>query len=241
VQFRNQQNWLRGAGRGVAGITYVPPPPELVAELMQEFMAFANAAPKHIDHIIAGSLSAFGFVFIHPFMDGNGRLSRSLFHQAVCQSEHLQQGLILPVSVAMKRNELEYLDALRSFSAPARERWSVAWADGEDFSLTFKGDDSIYRFWDATQVVEFGFRMAQQALDVDLRHEAEYLAHLDAVVSAVNSRFDIKGSDLAMLVRASLENQGVVSKNRRKQFALTVQPETFDLIEAHAKRVLGLS
>jgi Fic family protein len=42
-------------------------------------------------------------------MDGNGRLSRFLFHHALCQSGKLEKGLLLPVSVAMKRNEEDYL------------------------------------------------------------------------------------------------------------------------------------
>jgi Fic family protein len=88
---------------------YVPPPPEIVSELMAELVSFTNQAPSRIDPIIAGALSAFGFVFIHRFMDGNGRLSRFLFHYALCQSGQLAKGLLLPVSIAMKRREDAYL------------------------------------------------------------------------------------------------------------------------------------
>ena len=38
---------------------------------------------------------SFGFVFIHPFMDGNGRLSRWLFHYSLCRSGRLKHGAIL--------------------------------------------------------------------------------------------------------------------------------------------------
>ncbi|MDM0032377.1 Fic family protein [Variovorax sp. J22P271] len=107
VQFRNEQNWLRSGGNrgGAASVSYVPPPPDAVPRLMDEWMAFANTAPKQIDPIVAASIASFGFVYIHPFMDGNGRLSRFLFHKALCTSGQLEKGALLPVSVAMKRHE----------------------------------------------------------------------------------------------------------------------------------------
>lgn len=60
------------------------------------------------------------FVTGPVFMDGNGRLSRFLFHKVVCGHGLLPNGLVLPVSVAMKRHEERYLQVLQTFSRPAR-------------------------------------------------------------------------------------------------------------------------
>src|SRR5690606_11183524 len=118
--FRHQQNHLGASGiRGAAGISYVPPPPELCRELMESLMRFANEAPPQFDPLVAAGIISFGFVFLHPFMDGNGRLSRFLIHQALCRAGALENGLLLPVSVAMKREERLYLEALQGFSRPA--------------------------------------------------------------------------------------------------------------------------
>jgi hypothetical protein len=145
----------------------------MVSDLMNELVSFANDAPREVDPIVAASVASFGFVFIHPFLDGNGRLSRFLFDHALCRSGKLDQGLILPVSVAMKRNEDDYLSVLKRYSKPARERWSVRWIDEGEYDMRFNGDPAIYRFWDASKCVEFGYRMAEQALEFDLRHETE--------------------------------------------------------------------
>jgi Fic family protein len=56
VQYRMQQNWLRGPARGAAGVTYLPPPPEIVPELMTELIAFANAAPREMDPVVVQHL-----------------------------------------------------------------------------------------------------------------------------------------------------------------------------------------
>ncbi|GAB2625205.1 Fic family protein [Novilysobacter erysipheiresistens] len=231
--FRQEQNWLQGPLRGAAGITYVPPPPELVVDLMDGLMAFANHAPDEVPALVNAAIVSFGFVFIHPFMDGNGRLSRFLFHHALCRAGALQDGLILPVSVAMKKHEVEYLRTLQEFSRPVRERWKVEWLDEGRYAFDYRGDPrhGIYRYWDATEAVEFSFRMAEQALEVELRSEAEFLASYDAITRQVNERFDLRGSDLATLVLSAWDHQGKVSKRRRDQFRPRVPEAAFDFIE----------
>ena len=238
VVFRHQQNWLEGPGRGVAAVTYIPPPPDLAGELMTELMEFANTAAGHIDPIVMASVVSFGFVYLHPFMDGNGRLSRFLYHHALCQSGSLDNGLVLPVSVAMKKHEAEYLRVLQEYSIPARRRWRVGWIDAGQYDFEFIGHPSMYRYWDATAQVQFGFRMAEQALEVELRQETLFLEHYDAISSAVNERYDVRGSDLSTLIVSCLDNRGVVSKRRRDQFANRVPAQVIALIEELSARDL---
>lgn len=232
--FRTEQNRLRGPQRGALGISYLPPPPASVPGLMEQLFALANTAPREVDPIVAASAISFGFVFIHPFMDGNGRLSRFLFHQALCASGQLADGMLLPVSVCMKRNEALYLQALRTFSAKARERWSVLWIDGDQFDITFNADDSIYRYWDATPAVEFGFAMAEQALEVELREETDFLARYDRLYRAADQRFDVRQEVLSELVRHCVQQNGRISANRRKQFEGRVPLALFDFLEETA-------
>ena len=186
---------------------------------------------------MAASVVSFGFVFLHPFMDGNGRLSRFLFHKALCASGRLPKGQLLPVSVAMKRHEAEYLAALQSYSCPARERVQVTWIDEGEYHFEFKTDDAIYRFWDATPCVEFGFAMAEQALNVDLKQETVFLAEFDAVTRRVNEQLDIRNNDLATLTIICLDNGGVISNKKRNRYADRVPAATFDLIEAAVRDV----
>lgn len=227
--FRGDQNWLRGPIRSAAGVTYAPPPPGLARDLMRGLIRFASEAPLKIAPIVAASVSSFGFVFIHPFMDGNGRLSRFLFHQALCQSERLDHGLLLPVSVAMRRHEDQYLAALQSFSKLARSFWRVSWVGDDHMSFEFIGSPAIYRFWDATECVEFGFDMATQALDQDLKQETVFLRYYDDLYRAINDQFDVRGSDLATLVLASAAagNSPIACKQRFSTRSSAMQRRSF--------------
>ncbi len=218
--FRTTQNWLRSNLR----ITYLPPPPDLAGELMDEVMGLVNEPDPAVDPLVRASLVCFAFVFVHPFLDGNGRLSRFLFHKVACQDARLSSGLVLPVSIAMKRHERDYLAALESFSRPARQCWDALLVDTQVYA-EFKGAPEIYRYWDATACVEFGLRMAQEALDKDLRDESTYLLRFDRAWRAVNDQLDMNNDDLLLLVQSVLQNAGTLSKNRRRQFIAKGHPE----------------
>lgn len=237
--YRSEQNHLKGPARGAPGVTYVPPPPELLDTMMEGLIEAADPARRpDVDPLVRAALVSFGFVFAHPFMDGNGRLARFLIHHTLCRTGALERGHILPVSAAMKRHELDYLAALQSFSRPARDLWSVTWIDGDRYLFEPRFDPRIYIYWDATRCAEFLLRMAKLALEEDLAKEAQFLAGYDKVVRAVDSRHDVVGSVLATLVLACHQNGGVLSKHRRKQFAATVPAAAFDLIEAQVRKHL---
>ena len=242
VQFRIEQNRLQGDALGAAGVTYVPPAPDLCDELMQQLMALANQQLPGIDPLVHAALVSFSFVFIHPFMDGNGRLSRFLIHHALGQSGHLPAGFLLPISVAMKKHEEQYLQALKSFSKPARDLCQVLWSGDDQYSYTWQaGADIWFRYMNLTQCVEFTVEMAQAALDTHLRQEVDFLALFDDVARVINDRHDLRNSDLATLIVTTYQNGGKLSNKRRKRFADRVQPHVLDDIEATvAHRMQGL-
>ncbi len=199
-------------------------------------MGFANAADM-IDPLLKAFLVSFAFVFIHPFMDGNGRISRFLVHHGLCRSRKLEQGLILPISVAMSEHEGEYLSALESVSKPIRDLWEVTVIDDDNIDAQFKGSSSPYRYWDATKCMEFGLRMTHYALDTTLIKETDFLKRFDIVRSYINSRYDLMDKDLHALIRMAHSNGGTLSLNRRKQYLYRVPEETIDAIEAEVQKV----
>jgi len=82
--------------------------------------------------------------------------------------------------------------------------------------------------------------MAEQALDVELRSNVEYLERYDYVSRKINEAVDVRGSVLAILVRGALENQGKVSNRRRDQYQHHVTDAAFELIERYATEALAL-
>lgn len=232
VAFRHTQNWLQNGLRGASGISYLPPPPEMLQQIMPHIIRMANTLHTQVNPLVAASVVSFAFVFAHPFMDGNGRLSRFLFHRTLAQSGKLEADTVLPVSMAMKRHEREYLKALQSFSVPSRGMWNVRWLDGDQFDFRLSGNGTIYRYWDATPVVAFGLDMAKEALRHDLQSEVKLLSIYDAMIHRMEREYDIRNSDLSILALSCIQNGGIVSNNRRKQFHATVPEPAFAALEA---------
>lgn len=214
VQYRMQQNWLR---RDMS-VTYVPPAPEHLVTIMDGLLELANQRETRIPPLVLGSLVSFGFVFAHPFMDGNGRLSRFLFHKIACRDAHLPNGLVLPISTAIARHEDHYLQALCSFSALARDRWTVAKVSDMEFDCTFEGAPEIYHYWDATACVQFGLEMAKEALQHDLHEEVRFLQQFDRVYSRINQAIDMNNNFMNLLTKLLVQNQGALSASKRKMF-----------------------
>jgi hypothetical protein len=59
-----------------------------------------EAAPK-LNPVVAAAVLAFGFVYAHPFEDGNGRIHRYLIHHVLAQQGFDPPGVVFPVSAAI--------------------------------------------------------------------------------------------------------------------------------------------
>ncbi len=100
------------------------------------------------------TIIAFGFVFIHPFEDGNGRIHRYLFHHVLAEKEFLPRGLIFPVSVVILERIEEYRKTLEHFSKP--RLGLIEWRSTEKNNVEVLNDTlDLYRYFDATKQAEF--------------------------------------------------------------------------------------
>jgi Fic family protein len=239
VQFRTEQNRLQRDLPGAAGVTYVPPEPELAAALMEGLMRLTNQSSSALEPLVHAAIVSFAFVFIHPFMDGNGRLSRFLIHHCLGQSGRLPPSFLLPISVAMKKHEADYLQALGTFSKPARQLCTVSWAGDEHYTYDWKPEADIwFRYMDLTEPVIFLLAMAQAALETHMRQEVAFLDLFDRVRHHINENHDLRSTDLTTLIVAIFQNAGTLSNNRRKRFADRVQPHVLDTVERAVQRAM---
>jgi Fic family protein len=112
-EIRRSQNWIGGTRPGNA--VYVPPPPQLLGDLLGSLEKYIHAKDKLPPLIRAGLLHV-QFETIHPYLDGNGRIGRLLITLLL---EHwgLLDVPLLYLSLYFKRHRAEYyrrLDAVRT-------------------------------------------------------------------------------------------------------------------------------
>ena len=71
-----------------------------------------------IDAVVAAAFIGFGFAYVHPFEDGNGRLHRWLMHHVLSAAGFAPAGIVFPVSAVMLREISTYKQVLASYSKP---------------------------------------------------------------------------------------------------------------------------
>jgi len=108
-EFRRSQNWIGGSRPGNAA--FVPPPPEMLAECLNQFELFLHDDQTGLPLLIRAGLVHVQFETIHPFLDGNGRLGRLLITFLLCAQGALREP-ILYLSLYFKSNRAAYYELL---------------------------------------------------------------------------------------------------------------------------------
>ncbi len=103
--------------------------------------------------VIHAAAIAYGFVFMHPFEDGNGRIYRFLIHNILWIRGMAPPGLMFPVSATMFKNPLDYDASLEAFSKPLLQL--IEYRLDEAGEMTVENDtDYWYQYIDMTAQTE---------------------------------------------------------------------------------------
>ena len=139
-ELRRSQNWVGGTRPGKA--SFVPPPPEMVEDLMSDLEKFAHDEDQKLPVLIKAALVHVQFETIHPFLDGNGRLGRLLITLLLCADGVLVEP-ILYLSLHFKTHRQLYYDLLREVRLKGNwERWCEFFLDGVTETATQAATDA---------------------------------------------------------------------------------------------------
>src|SRR6266581_8788164 len=118
---RDQQNWIGGSAYNPCSAAFVPPPPELVEDLVDDLIAFSN--DDSLPAVAQAAIAHAQFETIHPFVDGNGRTGRALIHM-ILRRRGLAQRVIVPVSLILATWAKDYVAGLTAtrYRGPATSR-----------------------------------------------------------------------------------------------------------------------
>ena len=75
----------------------IAPPPDDLADMLAGLQTFLDRA-RGQSPVMRSTVAAFGFVYIHPLADGNGRVHRFLVDDVLRRDGVVQDPMILPVS-----------------------------------------------------------------------------------------------------------------------------------------------
>ena len=190
------------------------------------------------DAVLMATIVAFGFVFIHPFADGNGRIHRYLFHHILAEKEFVPKGLIFPVSAVILERIDAYRKTLEHYSKP--RLGFIEWRPTEKNNVEVQNDTlDLYRYFDATKQAEFFFECVAETVSHTLPEEVLYLRKYDLLNEFIKNYIDMPDRFVDLLIRFLSQNDGQLSRGRRAKEFEKLTDKEIQAIEAKYAEVFG--
>ncbi|MEX2316613.1 MAG: Fic family protein [Pirellulales bacterium] len=128
-ELRTSQNWIGPGGCTLNEATFVPPPPDQIAQHLSDLENFLHTDAR-LPLLVKIGLAHVQFETIHPFLDGNGRIGRLLISFLLCEQRVLLKP-VLYLSHYFKRHRQMYYDRLQAVrDEGAWEAWLAFFLEG---------------------------------------------------------------------------------------------------------------
>ena len=181
--------------------------------------------------VLLAALVGFGFVFIHPFEDGNGRLHRFLIQKALIDGAFCPPGVVLPISTSILDDLVGYRATLEDYSRPTLV--SILWEPTADSNIEVLNDTAyLYSYFDATRQAEYLVDRIEHTIHSALPAELIYLQRFDDAKRRVAAIADMSDHLATLLIQFCIQNGGKVSNRRREQFFPEVSDDVIATLEA---------
>ncbi len=200
-------------------IHYVAPRHEDIPAMMEGWArSFARMAGPGVPAIVQAAAVSFGFVFIHPFSDGNGRIHRLLIHRVLSRAKFTPKDVVLPVSAVILQRRGEYDSALESISKPLMR--FVEYDEEEDGKIAIRNQTApLYRYIDYTRVAEDLARWTERTVRTELRSELEFVSRYREAKAGIEEVTDLPDRLMNLFIQVVAKNGGRLSRAKRHHFA----------------------
>jgi hypothetical protein len=234
---KNFRTWQNYVGESMPGrdprVHYVCPPGNMVHDLMAGLLDCARRTDG-LHAVVRAALVSFGFVFIHPFEDGNGRIHRYLIHDFLGRDGVVPAGMVLPVSAYMLHHPQEYDQVLEAFSKPLRTVVSISLDEQETLTINNPAEvTGAYRYPDLTKQAQYLLHAVEQTVNTELVSEILFIRGYDRAKAAMGAILDMPNKRLDLLIKLLHQNGGRLSRGRRKDFKELSDDELLRLESAY--------
>ena len=194
---------------------------QLISGFFETYMLLKDS---DYDSVLMAALIAFGFLFIHPYEDGNGRIHRYLFHHILAEKGFISKGLVFPISAVILERIESYKSILEAYSKPRLDH--IQWRPTDKGNVEVLNNTiDLYRYFDATKQAEFLYACVEETVNTTLPEEVQYLEKYDLLNDFIKNYLDMPDKLVNLLIRFLNQNNGRLSKPRKKEFAQLTNEE----------------
>lgn len=206
-------------------------------QLLQGLIStYKHLESSNFNAVLSAAVIAFGFVFIHPFVDGNGRIHRYLIHHILTKASFYPQGVVFPISASILNHIGDYRKVLESYSHQILD--FVEWETTADNNVEVLNDTiDYYRYYDATLQAEFMCESVLDTIGNIIPEEIEYLRRYDDFKRYLDDNFEMPDKLVATLVRFLNQDDGRLSNRAKKQIFKELSNTEIEQIESSFRQI----
>lgn len=212
-------------------VHYIAPHFDDLAPMLEGLNAFEQAT-RGAESLTRAAVIAFGFVYIHPMRDGNGRIHRFLINDTLVRDKAVPDGVILPVSATITSSaefRSGYDRSLEVFSRPLMHRYAtsyrfgelVTYEDGAQSNFVFDDYENArfaWRYPDLTEHVLYTARVVAHTVLTEMAEEAKILVIFQLALERLKDVVEMPDQDATRIIRSVKENGWRISGKLKKQY-----------------------
>ncbi|MDR3491836.1 MAG: Fic family protein [Gammaproteobacteria bacterium] len=233
IDYRHNQNYVgENINPHFQKIHFISPKPGDIFDLMNGLLDSLNRMlSADINPVIIAAAISFGFVFIHPFEDGNGRIHRFLIHYILSKKDFTPKNMIFPISSIMLHNMHDYDSVLESFSKPLLSVLTKYDLTEEGIMTVQQDSKSYYQYIDFTFMTTYLFSCIKEAIYDHIEREIKFIVNYDKAKKAIQDLVDMPDNQIDLFIKCVIQNDGKLSSSKREKFfSLLTNKEIAQLI-----------
>ncbi|MDO8278803.1 MAG: Fic family protein [Burkholderiaceae bacterium] len=229
-------------------VHYVAPPPEDLRSMLEGLATFIDRTSGQ-SPVMRSAVAAFGFVYIHPLADGNGRVHRFLINDILRRDGVVKDPLILPVSSLITSDGTErraYDRILEMISRPLMQSLAghygfgerTAYPDGITSNLKFTGNDSarhVWRLMDLSRHVSYLAGVVERTIKEDMRDQSRYMRRHAQARAAIKDIIEMPDAQIDRVIRSIEANKGVLTHVLAKEIPALGKEGVWDAVVSALK------
>lgn len=225
-------------------VHYVAPPAQDMHTMLQGLATFLERTQGQ-SAVMRSAVAAFGFVYIHPLADGNGRVHRFLINDILRRDGVVPDPMILPISSLISSDQAErraydrILDVVsRPLMGALAGQYEFAsnhhvWPDGIRSNFVCHGDDVARPAWrhlDLTRHVIYLSDVLERTIREDMREESRYLRSHAQARAAIKDVVEMPDAQIDRVIRSIQANRGQLTHVLSKEIPLLSEQGVWDAI-----------
>jgi Fic family protein len=234
-RFRTVQNWIGRPGLPIEEATYIPPEPQRLATLLDNWEKYYHA--ERPDPLVQLAKVHAQFEIIHPFVDGNGRIGRILIPLFLFEKRLLSRPVFY-LSAYIEEHKEEYIAALGALNS---EQQVHAWNEWVKFFLKAVAEQAKKNLDSARRIIDLYERSKTEIINIT--HSQHAVPLLDVLFerpvfspAQLEGRRGMPSKQMIMSMLGRLKDAGILivtreSSGRRPQ--ILAFPELVNLCEGH--------